>query len=68
MQDRHVLRQLLIRDSFEEHAASRITESEYVLMLVAATGKYGLGFQNSSFYVLVSAAVLKVEGKPTFNP
>jgi len=41
---------------------------ENVLMSVAATGKYGLGFQNSSFYVPVTAAVLKVEGKPTCNP
>ena len=41
---------------------------EYVLMLVAATGNYGLGFQNSSFYVPVTAAVLKVEMKPTCNP
>jgi len=35
---------------------------EYVLMLVAATGKYGLGFQNSTFYVHVTAAALNVEG------
>jgi len=41
---------------------------ENVLKLVAATGKYGLGFQNSSFYVPVTAAVLKVEGKSTCNP
>jgi len=40
---------------------------EYVLMLVAATGKYGLGFQHSSFYVAVTAAILEVEGEPTCN-
>jgi hypothetical protein len=40
---------------------------EYVLMLVAATRNYGHGVQNSSFYVPVTAADLKVEGKPTCN-